>query len=84
METEIRSGKTEVVRVRVEPGLKQQVSEVLSELDLDFSTAIRMFLRQIVKTKGMPFDIRNPNKVTIAAMKEARDISKRNEGKTNE
>lgn len=81
METQIRPGKTEVVRVRVEPGLKQQVSEVLSDLDLDFSTAIRMFLRQVVETKGMPFDIRKPNQVTITTMKEAREVSKRNEGK---
>ena len=78
METETHSGKTEVVRLRVEPELKQQVSEVLSGLGLDFSTVIRMFLRQVVETKGIPFDIRKPNNVTIDAMLEAREIPKQN------
>lgn len=70
--------KTEVIRLRVDPELKQQVSEVLSELGLDFSTVIRMFLRQVVETKGIPFDIRKPNKPTTSAMLEARKISKQN------
>lgn len=70
--------KTQEVRLRIELDLKKQASEILSDLGLDFSTAIRMFLRQVVEVNGIPFDIQKPNKVTIAAMEEAREISKRN------
>jgi DNA-damage-inducible protein J len=70
--------KRKTVRLRIELDLKKQASEILSDLGLDFSTAIRMFLRQVVEVNGIPFDIQKPNKVTIAAMEEAREISKRN------
>lgn len=72
------SAKTEEIRLRLEPQLKKEALAVLSELGIDVSTAVRMFLRQVVQTKGVPFDIHVPNKATAAAMLEAREISKRN------
>lgn len=68
--------KTAEVRSRIEPSLKEQSAEVLASLGLDMSDAIRLFLRQVVEVHGLPFEVRKPNKKTVAAMLEARKIAK--------
>lgn len=68
--------KTTDVRSRIEPELKDRASEVLAECGLNLSDAIRLFLRQVVTQQGLPFDVRTPNAVTVAAMKEARSMGK--------
>ncbi|MBC7474731.1 MAG: type II toxin-antitoxin system RelB/DinJ family antitoxin [Candidatus Sericytochromatia bacterium] len=63
--------KTSVVRARIEPKLKQEVEEILSELGISFSEAINIFAAQIKITNGIPFEIKRakkPNKETIEAM----------------
>jgi DNA-damage-inducible protein J len=65
------------VRSRVEKGLKTEASKVLQSCGMDLSTAIRLFLRQVVEEKGLPFAIKQPNSQTIAAIHEARKISGR-------
>ena len=57
--------KTETVRARIEPELKQDVESVLAKLGLSFSEAIELFLRQVKLNNGIPFDIRIPNKKTL-------------------
>ena len=68
--------KTTDVRSRIEPELKDRASEVLAECGLNLSDAIRLFLRQVVAQQGLPFEVRTPNAVTVAAMKEARSMGK--------
>lgn len=62
--------KTAVVRARIEPELKIEVEHLLSELGLSFSEAIELFLRQIKLRRGIPFDIKVPNKVTAKTFSE--------------
>jgi len=64
--------KTTDARSRIEPELKDRASNVLAECGLNLSDAIRLFLRQVVAQQGLPFEVRTPNAVTVAAMKEAR------------
>ena len=45
-----------VLQVRVDDDLKNQASVIFSELGIDLSTAIRMFLKRTVLEKGIPFD----------------------------
>ena len=45
-----------VLQVRVDDDLKNQASAIYSELGIDLSTAIRMFLKRTVLEKGIPFD----------------------------
>ena len=68
--------KTTDLRLRVEPELKDRASNVLAECGLNLSDGIRLFLRQVVAQHGLPFEVRTPNAVTVAAMKEARAIGK--------
>jgi len=53
---------------------------VLAECGLNLSDAIRLFLRQVVAHQGLPFEVRTPNAVTVAAMKAARSIGRANIG----
>jgi DNA-damage-inducible protein J len=76
--------KTTDVRSRIEPELKDRASTVLAECGLNLSDAIRLFLRQVVAQQGLPFEVRTPNAVTVAAMKEARAIGRARFGNAQE
>lgn len=60
------------VRSRVEPELKRDAAAVLKASGLDVSTAIRLFLRSVVETGGLPIAMPRPNAETLAAIKAAR------------
>ena len=60
------------VRSRVEPELKHEAAAVLEAAGLDISTAIRLFLRSVVETGGLPIEISRPNATTVAAIKAAK------------
>jgi DNA-damage-inducible protein J len=75
-------GKSAEIRSRIEPDLKKQSTEVLAELGLDLSGAIRLFLRQVVEVRGLPFEVRKPTPETVAAMIEARKMAATRDGST--
>lgn len=72
----LASLKTTDVRSRVEPEIKESATEVLAQCGLTLSDGIRLFLRQVIAEKGLPFDVKVPNAATQAAMAEARAIGK--------
>ena len=59
--------------VRMDSDIKKECESLYSELGINLTTAINVFLRQSLRAGGFPFDVRlnNPNKETIAAMLEA-------------
>ncbi len=63
----------EVVRARVETGLKQEATAVLSGMGLSVSDAIRLLLVRVVTDKALPFDVRMPNAETQAAMRDIQE-----------
>ena len=56
----------------LDPDLKKDAIELFSDLGMDLSTAVSVFLRQAVRVQGFPFVItrETPNADTIAAMNE--------------
>lgn len=60
------------VRSRVEPELKREAAAVLNAAGLDVSTAIRLFLRSVVETGGLPIAVPRPNAKTLAAIRAAK------------
>lgn len=80
----VRDRKSAEVRSRIEPDLKEQSTEVLADLGLDLSGAIRLFLRQVVEVRGLPFEVRKPTAATIAAMTEARQLASARFGSSDE
>lgn len=58
------------LNIRIDEDLKRQADAIFSELGLNMSTAINMFLRYSVRYGGIPFDLRveKPNAETLAAI----------------
>ena len=65
-------------QIRIDRNIKEQASALFSGLGLDMSGAVNMFLHQCVLRGGIPFSIEMPHykQSTLAAMKEARKISR--------
>jgi DNA-damage-inducible protein J len=61
--------KTGMIRARTEPGLKSNVERILKKLGMTSTEAINLFYRQIQLRKGLPFDVRIPNKTTLETFK---------------
>ena len=53
--------KTGTLNLRVNPALKQDAEAVLGRLGIPMSTAVDMFLNQIVLVGGIPFSVTLPN-----------------------
>ncbi len=55
---------------------KAAVQEFLSQVGLDLSTAVGMFVKQILMQRRIPFEIKTemPNAETISAMQEAEEF----------
>lgn len=62
--------------ISLDADVKERAQSILVELGLDLSTAVGMFLRQLVRERSLPFTatLNVPNAVTIAAMEEAEEM----------
>ena len=58
------------ISVRVDSVVKARAAKVLKSLGMSTSTAINVFLRQVVYQKGMPFELKIPDKLTLQAIKD--------------
>ena len=65
--------KTAMITTRVEPDLKTDAEKVLKALGISTTEAINLFLSQVRLRKGLPFDVKIPNKTTLKAMKDAEE-----------
>jgi len=50
------------INIRTDSELKAKAQTVLSDLGLDMSTAINIYLNQVVYTQSIPFEISKANK----------------------
>lgn len=53
------------VAVRVDDQLKDDATKLFQSLELDMSTAVKMFLIQSVKTQSIPFEIKNNPSILV-------------------
>lgn len=69
---------TTLINVNVDTKTKEEATNILKGLGLNMSTAINMFLTQVVKREGIPFEIVNPKptKEMLQALKEVEDMIK--------
>lgn len=58
--------------ISLDGDLKKSAQELFSDLGMDLSTAVTIFLKQSLRVQGIPFPIMrdDPNSDTVAAMKE--------------
>ena len=68
---------TGTINVNVDNNIKKEATAILNDLGLNMSTAINMFLAQIIKQDGIPFEVKNPKptRALKKALKEANDIA---------
>lgn len=62
--------KATTVQARIEPELKEMGDAILKKIGLTASQAINALYAQIVMRKGLPFELKIPNRATKAAMQE--------------
>ncbi|AVD74295.1 addiction module antitoxin, RelB/DinJ family [Streptococcus pneumoniae] len=44
--------------IRLDSEVKEQAQQVFSNLGMDMTTAVNIFLRQAIQYQGLPFDVR--------------------------
>ncbi|EIK87035.1 type II toxin-antitoxin system RelB/DinJ family antitoxin [Gardnerella greenwoodii] len=65
------------LNIRTDKVIKEQADKIFSQLGLNMTTAINMFLRTTIRENGIPFSLKLevPNDTTIAAIEEGRRIA---------
>ena len=65
-------------QIRIDENLKKQATELFSQLGMDMSGAMNIFLKQCVMRGGLPFEVVVPQykPEVLEAMEEAKRISK--------
>ena len=68
------------LNIRIDKNVKETSEKVFEDLGLNMTTAINMFLRQVIRVNGIPFEIKGdvPNKETIEAIEESIKLAKDN------
>lgn len=56
----------ETIQVRIDAKTKEAARKTLSQLGLDMSSAVKLFLTAVVNSQSIPFDIRTKNGFTLA------------------
>ena len=59
------------VRARIDSQLKQDVEEIFKQIGLTTSQAINIFMNRVRSERGIPFDLKVPNDLTLQAMRDA-------------
>lgn len=69
---------TSPTQIRIDTDTKQAAVQLFSNLGLDLSGAVNLFLRQCVMRGGLPFAVEMPkyNQETLDAIVEAKRISR--------
>lgn len=67
------SEKNTSMNIRMNKDVKLQAQKVFSDLGIDLTTAVNVFLRQSIRYQGFPFDVtlREPNATTMATIENA-------------
>lgn len=58
------------IQIRIDPKTKKEAQKVLNKVGLDMSSAIKVYLTQVVITQGVPFPLLTENGLTLQQEKE--------------
>jgi DNA-damage-inducible protein J len=69
-----------VLQTRIDKATKDQAEDLFESLGLDITTAIRLFLKQAINQRCIPFEIVPPQREfsdsTLAAIEEAKSLAR--------
>ena len=60
--------------IRLEESDYKQAREILEYIGMNYAQAVNMFNRMIILERGLPFEAKIPNDITVKAMKEAMEL----------
>lgn len=63
--------KSATIQTRIDPKVKNQAQKILDKLNISMSEAISIFLTQVSLHKGIPFEIKLPNKLTEETLRKS-------------
>ena len=68
---------TGAINVNINSEVKKEATEILEDLGISMSTAINIFLTQVIRTRSIPFEIISPkpSRKLKKALKEADKIA---------
>ncbi len=64
--------KSDYVRARMSPEVKEAAEAIFDKLGLGHTEAIRLFYQQVILNQGLPFGVKIPNAETVRAMKQVK------------
>lgn len=56
----------DTIQIRIDRKTKQKAKAMFEEMGLDMSSGIKLFLHNVVLSKGIPLDLRTENGFTLA------------------
>lgn len=71
---------SEQLQIRIDTETKRKAKKVLEGLGMDMSSAIKIFLRQVINTNNFPCEIRDENGLTLRNAEILRESIKQVEG----
>ena len=63
--------RTATIQARIDPEIKAKAQQILSALNISLSEAISMYLTQVTLHKGIPFDLKIPNELTVETIRKS-------------
>jgi DNA-damage-inducible protein J len=59
------NNNTEQLQIRIDSKTKTEAKKILEDLGLDMSSAVKIFLKQVINTKNFPCELRDANGFTL-------------------
>ena len=72
------------INIRIDDNIKKSAESIFAKLGMTPTTAIVLFYNQVIRTSGIPFELKVdvPNETTLKAIKEADDMENNPNAKT--
>jgi len=67
----IKMNKSSTIQARIDPSVKKKAQRIFNKLNISMSEAISLFLTQVSLNKGIPFEIKIPNKLTEETLRKS-------------
>jgi addiction module RelB/DinJ family antitoxin len=55
----------EQIQIRIDAETKKETKKILDNLGIDMSSAVKLFFRQIINARNLPFELRGENGLTL-------------------
>ena len=72
---EIKMNSMATINIRTDSATKKEAERLFADFGLSMTSAINVFLRQVIREKRIPFEIgyENPNELTAKVLKETEE-----------